>query len=114
MVEAMPVPGMCLVLDSDDDRYCAKGTKQLDLCADGLENPPVGAACPGRKQADPLSCKRGVRGQACTTFCSIAPKIEWWLASFISTRTTSPGFMKGVVGLPFAMVSIMRISAMQL
>ena len=34
-------------------------------------------------------------------------------SSRISMRTVSPNFMNDVVGLPFSMVSIMRISAMQ-
>lgn len=50
---------------------------------------------------------------AATTFCSIAPKIEWPWASRISMRTVSPGCMKGVAAAPRAICSIMRISAMQ-
>ena len=57
--------------------------------------------------------KRAERSfQTATISCSILPKIEWPWASRISTETQSPGFMNGVVGLPPAMVSIMRISAM--
>jgi hypothetical protein len=49
-----------------------------------------------------------------TTFWSMAPKIDLPSAPDISILTWSPSFMKVVVGLPSAMVSIMRISAMQL
>jgi hypothetical protein len=47
-----------------------------------------------------------------STACSMAPKIEWPLVSFISMRTVSPNFRKGVTGLPVAIVSTVRISAM--
>ena len=48
------------------------------------------------------------------TVCSMAPKIEWFCASSISMRTTSPGFNHGVTAAPPSMVSTMRSSAMQL
>ena len=48
-----------------------------------------------------------------STVCSMAPKIERPALSFISIRTRSPKRMKGVVGEPFPMVSMVRISAMQ-
>ena len=47
------------------------------------------------------------------TACSMAPKIEWRLASRISMRTVSPDFRNGVFGPPLAIVSMVRISASQ-
>lgn len=69
---------------------------------------------PRGQQTNPLAREGRCLAQASTTFCSIAPKIEWPSASFISTRTVSPGAMKRVLASPSAMVSIMRISAIQL
>ena len=113
-VEPVAVLSMRLVRNRDDDRRRAKRSQQLGLRDDRFEDAAIRPAGPGRQQPDALAGEGQGRAQACTTFCSIAPKIEWWLASFSSTRTTSPGFMKGVLGAPSAMVSIMRISAMQL
>ena len=48
-----------------------------------------------------------------STFCSIAPKMEWPALSFISMRTVSPKRRNGVFGPPPWMVSMVRISAMQ-
>jgi hypothetical protein len=41
----------------------------------------------------------------------MAPKMEWRLASRISMRTVSPAARNGVLGVPDAMVSMVRISA---
>src|SRR5579859_634978 len=46
-----------------------------------------------------------------TTTCSIAPKIEWRLASRISIRTVSPAARNRVFGAPWAIVSTVRTSA---
>jgi hypothetical protein len=46
------------------------------------------------------------------TFCSIAPKIDAPDASNISMRTLSPYFMNAVAGLPSAIISSARLSAM--
>ena len=43
----------------------------------------------------------------------MAPKMECPSSSIISTRMLSPNDMKGVDGLPSAMISSMRISAKQ-
>lgn len=47
------------------------------------------------------------------TVCSMAPNTEFPASSFISIRTVSPNFKKGVCGTPELMVSITRSSAMQ-
>lgn len=50
---------------------------------------------------------------ASSTVCSIAPKMEWPWASFISIRTVSPKRRNDVLGAPDRMVSTMRSSARQ-
>jgi hypothetical protein len=48
-----------------------------------------------------------------TTFCSIAPKMEWPLESSAQMRTTWPCLRKGVLAAPWRMVSTTRTSAKQ-
>ncbi len=48
-----------------------------------------------------------------TTFCSIAPKMEWPLESSAQMRTTWPCLRKGVLAAPWRMVSATRTSAKQ-
>ena len=52
--------------------------------------------------------------QTATTSCRIAPKIEWPSASSIWIFTVSPALINGVFASPSLIVSIIRISAMQL
>ena len=47
------------------------------------------------------------------TVCSMAPKMEWPLASRISIRTVSPDFRNGMLGSPSRRVSTVRSSAIQ-
>lgn len=75
-VETRAVAGMCLILDRNDYRDRAETGEQPGLRDDCFEYAPVRTARPGREQPNPLTCQGRLVAQACTTFCSIAPKIE--------------------------------------
>ena len=55
----------------------------------------------------------GAHASGCVTFCSMAPKMDWRLASFISMRMVSPKAIKSVRGAPWRRVSTTRCSAIQ-
>lgn len=61
--------------------------------------------------------RRRVLGGALTygllVFCSIAPNTGFPFSSTISIRIVSPKRMKGVLGAPSAIVSLLRCCAMQ-
>lgn len=66
-----------------------------------------------RPPCDRTCCSdRARKSQTFTTFCSIAPNTEWPTRSRISMRTASPQRRNGVFGVPVAIVSTMRCSAM--